>query len=1038
MSSTQQISGDAFSKKRKLEYEDSAAPTQAKKRRERKSRWKKSHPEDQNTDTAMQDATQNAAEVPVGEASRTEVTSQTSKEKKPKKKSLILDVVMEDGDANVEHQPEEARRRVIMAKREQRKRRKAAKREAEEALGPTQRTKTNPHLTKDKFAHIQQWAEQSSSESVKAVAPKPTKRGLKPSHPAPSTSGWTLSSRQAGRFLDVDPIFVQDGDGQEYLVSANDREMQLLSLETSLVVRTLPSPPGRCIRCFAGGTPNDNVIRVAHDNNSVWTWDWMNEEGEEATHTFTAPGPIVAIASTRLPQAKRSTLIYITQTSKKSVIYREGSGSLLFEIRESLESIQIFGEMEYIVAQGPSVIVLGTKNQTEDASLDFVWTQIPLLSKATCAQARLLPVEPTTKKSKPQRPGLCLAVGNEDGQIHLYDDISTVSGRKPQLPSPRILHWHREAVSSVKFSQDGNYLISGGKETVLVLWQLQTSKKQYLPHLTSAIERIVVNPKGDRYAVQMGDNSIMVLNTSELKPVANFAGLQAPSKIGPTSDALSMSAAAALHPQRADQLLLSVPSTQPKSSNDISARPFLQTFDLRTSRHIARQALTRNNVTDFNLGPEGTPIMPPDVKQVSISHDGLWLATVDEWTPPDSDLEHLASHPSEMESLRQSRREVYLKFWKWDEKDGLWTLTTRVDSPHLVNRDSTGSSDVLAVVSNPATNSFASIGEDCRVKIWKPKKRTRSGVPLKDRTDNEIMEWTCKRTIQLPRTQGRTDFPFSSTESKKSATACLSYAGDGSMLAATISTDTTEEAPVVHFINPSTGDSIPKPGLAAHGIVAMAFLDQYFVAVSQPAAYVWDLINDTLMYKTKPKGNNQSQPTLTIDAVGGTFALTTGSGAAGRTKVAVYSPKDPGCLYKHTFDVPIEAVLASNGAKGYTLLFADATIRTLSPATSRPLRALALPELEVGEQLDIEAPAAEQDDDVEAIKSLTAAGNEGIVSRRTVDDEEDDRPVVRPEQLANLFDTPQSFAMPPVQDMFAAVVGLFGRQPYVKPAVEAS
>jgi NET1-associated nuclear protein 1 (U3 small nucleolar RNA-associated protein 17) len=260
------------------------------------------------------------------------------------------------------------------------------------------------------------------------------------------------------------------------------------------------------------------------------------------------------------------------------------------------------------------------------------------------------------------------------------------------------------------------------------------------------------------------------------------------------------------------------------------------------------------------------------------------------------------------------------------------------------------------------------------------------------------------------------------------------------MLAATISINTTEEAPVVHFINPSTGDSIPKPGLASHAIVAMGFIDQYFIAVSQPAAYVWDLINDTLMYRTKSKENNESRPTLTTDAVGGTFALATGVGDAGRTKIVIYSLKEPGCLYKHTFDVPIEGVLASNGAKGYTLLFADATIRTLSPAASRPLRALDhyLPTPEVGEQIAIEASAGEADEDVDAIKPLTTAGNEAVVSRRTVDDEEDDRPVVRPEQLANLFDTPQSFAMPPVQDMFAAVVGLFGRQPYLKPAVEAS
>ena len=1019
MSTVEQVNGEVSTKKRKLQDEESAAPTQAKKQRQRKPRSKKLRTNYLDAEAVLANVPQSPVRLAVKEEKRTQKDR------------------TEDGDGNIEDHPDPARMRVVEEKREKRKRNKAAKREASatEKEEPSNKSKKNPHLTNDKFADIQSWAEQSSSESTKPRVSKSTKRAVKHIESASSRPGWTLSPTQAGRFLNVDPIFVQDGDGQEYLISANDREMQLLSLDTSLVVRTLPLPAGRTVQHFAAGMPDENIIRIAYDDRSVWTWDWASDE-EAVTHDFAAKGPIVAMTSARLMQGSRSSLLYITKGSANYTICREGSNTMLFETQELLESIQVFGEM-YILAHGPSVIVLGTKKQGEQKLADYVWTQISLISKATCVQARLLPVE-LTKRSKLQRRGLCLAVGNEDGQIHLYDDISSVSGRKSQLPPPRILHWHREAVSSVKFSQDGSYLISGGKETVLVLWQLQTSKKQYLPHLTSAIERIVVNRKGDRYAVQMGDNSIMILNTSELKPVANFAGLQVPVKTGQGDVVSPIYPAATLHSQHPNQLLVSVPTTQPKSTSDVTARAFLQTFDLRTSRHIARQALTRNNVTDFNIGPEGTPIMPPDVEQVSISHDGLWLATVDEWTPPDADLEHVASHHSEMDLLRQSRREVYLKFWKWDEEENLWTLTTRVDSPHSVDGDSTGSSKVLALTYNPVTSSFASIGEDCCVKIWKPKKRTRHGVAVEDRPHNDTMEWTCRRTVQLPRTQERVDSPFSSTDSTKSPTACLSYASDGSMLAATISNDTTEEAPVVHFINPSTGDSIPKPGLASHAIVAMGFLDQYFIAVSQAAAYVWDLINDTLMYRTKSKETNQSRPTLTTDAVGGTFALATGVGDAGRVKFAVYSPKQPGCLYKHMFDVPIEAVLASSGAKGYTLLFADATIRNLSPAASRPLRALdqlAQPEVE---QPAIEASAAEADEDVEAIKPLTTAGNEAAILRRVVDDEEDDRPVVRPEQLANLFDTPQSFAMPPIHDMFAAVVGLFGRQPYVKPAAAAS
>ena len=688
-------------------------------------------------------------------------------------------------------------------------------------------------------------------------------------------------------------------------------------------------------------------------------------------------------------------------------------------------------------------MTIGTKADGEADLTKYIWTQIPLMSTATCIDARILPTEAVTKKAKPKQPGLSLAIGHTDGQIHLYDDISSVSGQqgRPQLPIPRILHWHREAVSSVKFSQDGNYLISGGKETVLVIWQLQTAKKQFLPHLTSAIERIVVNPKGDRYALQMGDNSIMVLSTSELKPVANFAGLQMSPKQDTIAGPIYSNQAATLHPQNPSQILLSVPSTRPDNGElDITSRAFLQTFEINTSRHISRQALTRNNVTDFNLGPEGHPISPPDVCQVAISHDGSWLVTVDEWMPPAADLEHLVSDSSDVPSLRASRREVYLKFWKWAESEGLWTLTTRVDSPSSAAATSPGASKILALISNPSANGFATVGEDCCVKMWKPKKRTRHGVAITDRSDTELFEWTCKRTIQLPRPQERVDSPFSSTESKNSTTACLSYAGDGSMLAASLSSSsatTTEEAQVVHFINPATGDSIPKPGLTAHGTVAMGFLDQYFIAVDRLAAYVWDLINDTIVYKVKLASKKHpytyASPTLTIDAAGSTFALAMQVRETGKTKVAVYGPKEPVCLWESTFGSPVEAVLAGAGAKGYTLLFSDATVRTLAPATGSAGRMRRFEEPEraksaVEPTTTVKPTTGEPDEDMHI--------DQESASRRPNEEEEDDRPVVRPEQLANIFDTAQSFAMPPVRDMFDAVVGLFSRRLYSKPAVE--
>ena len=48
---------------------------------------------------------------------------------------------------------------------------------------------------------------------------------------------------------------------------------------------------------------------------------------------------------------------------------------------------------------------------------------------------------------------------------------------------------------------------------------------------------------------------------------------------------------------------------------------------------------------------------------------------------------------------------------------------------------------------------------------------------------------------------------------------------------------------------------------------------------------------------------------------------------------------------------------------------------------------------------------------------------------------EDDRPVVRPEQLSSIFDV-GGVALPPVRDMFRDVVGLFARKPRARTEME--
>lgn len=82
------------------------------------------------------------------------------------------------------------------------------------------------------------------------------------------------------------------------------------------------------------------------------------------------------------------------------------------------------------------------------------------------------------------------------------------------------LHWHAHAVSSVAFTTNGAYLLSGGEESVLVMWQLHSGKREFVPRVGSPIKNIVVSPPRtaeEEYLLGLADASYVFVSSSTLK-----------------------------------------------------------------------------------------------------------------------------------------------------------------------------------------------------------------------------------------------------------------------------------------------------------------------------------------------------------------------------------------------------------------------------------------------------------------------------------------------------------------------------------------
>jgi WD40 repeat protein len=138
---------------------------------------------------------------------------------------------------------------------------------------------------------------------------------------------------------------------------------------------------------------------------------------------------------------------------------------------------------------------------------------------SNAAEISVLAIHPTAP---------CVAIGDLAGRItvHQWGGAVTQVGGLPKQHTSTVLHWHSHSVAGLDFNSDGHYLLSGGQEAVLVVWQLGTGKKSFLPRLGGAVGQIRGDRVGSLCAVALLDNSIRLVDISALEQRWRYFGLQ--------------------------------------------------------------------------------------------------------------------------------------------------------------------------------------------------------------------------------------------------------------------------------------------------------------------------------------------------------------------------------------------------------------------------------------------------------------------------------------------------------------------------------
>ena len=203
---------------------------------------------------------------------------------------------------------------------------------------------------------------------------------------------------------------------------------------------------------------------------------------------------------------KGNTLIY-----RVSLTPKQGSSLGTFSSSEIIR----FGKTKAALAMAVSpsgswlVLIAGQKAYVSSTSSpDLGFTKFVSPEKLTC-----LTFHPTEDY---------FATGDEQGQIRLWyclnTQISLGTGGGEKRAQTTMMHWHAHAVSSLAFTSNGAYLLSGGEERVLVMWQIHSAKKEFIPRLGSAILSITVRPGEDEeeYLLGLADGSYIFISSGSL------------------------------------------------------------------------------------------------------------------------------------------------------------------------------------------------------------------------------------------------------------------------------------------------------------------------------------------------------------------------------------------------------------------------------------------------------------------------------------------------------------------------------------------
>jgi len=322
--------------------------------------------------------------------------------------------------------------------------------------------------------------------------------------------------------------------------------------------------------------------------------------------------------------------------------------------------------------------------------------------------------------------------------------------------------------------------MSGGEEAVLVIWQLETRKKSFIPRLGSPIQSISINNSNTLFATYLEDSTIHVITSSDMNIKQTFSGI----KMASFKENI-LSAESPIIYKQAVEL-----AVEPRHNFLVTkCERSLQFYDIKNQKMSNElTVVSRNYISRI----EDEKIRKPIITLAVFSANGKWLATVD---------------------TREDKYfpiETSLKIWEFNEDIQEYVQNTQIDNPH-------GKGFVYSMKFNNSTENtplLVTTGQDRKFKVWQLNEPTKN---------NPSYSWNCRSVCEY----------------KNKKLGEVSFSDDGSVLAVVAEQEISLWNPYNNTLQYVLSYSPQKESILNMHFIPNSY---YLVANSSNYLYVWSLL----------------------------------------------------------------------------------------------------------------------------------------------------------------------------------------------------